>query len=109
MTFEIGTTVSTEGIDALIARYALIPALIEKYLVLIETEAKRLARVDTGEMRDEIHHELEAMAGSVISDTDHSAANEYGTARMAAHPFMRPAFERYAPGFVAELQALMGG
>ena len=75
---------------------------------LSETGAKRYGGGDTGEVRDEIHHELEAMAGSVISDTDHSAANEYGTARMAAHPFMRPAFEQYAPAFLAEVQAIFG-
>jgi HK97 gp10 family phage protein len=109
MTGGVSIDVDTAALDALIARAEGTEALIEKYLVLIETAAKRYARVDTGEMRDEIHHELRGMVGEVISDTDHSAANEYGTARMAAHPFIRPAFEQYAPEFLRELQALFGG
>lgn len=106
ITGGIVTDVSLGDLDIYIARLERVDALIVKYAALIEAEAKRLARVKTGEMRDEIHTVLSEMAAEVISSTDHSAANEYGTARMAAHPFMRPAFERYGPAFLAELATI---
>jgi HK97 gp10 family phage protein len=105
----VSVDVSMEAIDALIARMERLDAVVAKYGALIRDEAKRLARVDSGEMRDNIRLELEALAATIIGDTDHTAANEYGTARMAAQPMFRPALERYGPAFLAEVAALFGG
>jgi HK97 gp10 family phage protein len=109
---SITTEVSTASIDALILRFALIPALIEKYLVLIEGDAKQLAPVDTGALRESIAHTLEGLAGEVTAGNDavdYASFVEYGTSRQPGHAFMRPAIERYVPGFLLELQALIGG
>jgi HK97 gp10 family phage protein len=109
MTGGISASVDLGEIDALIARMERLDAVVAKYGALIRDEAKRLARVDSGEMRDNIRLELEALAATIIGDTDHTAANEYGTARMAAQPMFRPALERYGPAFLAEVAALFGG
>jgi HK97 gp10 family phage protein len=109
MTGGISASVDLGEIDALIARMERLDAVVAKYGALIRDEAKRLARVDSGEMRDNIRLELEALAATIIGDTDHTAANEYGTARMAAQPMFRPAMERYGPAFLAEVAALFGG
>jgi HK97 gp10 family phage protein len=113
MTAGVVVTVDLSAIDALIATLtAKVEALIEKYLVLIEDDAKHLVPVDTGALRDSITHTLEAMAGEVTAGNDtvtYAQYVEYGTSRAAAQPFMRPSFERYAPSFLAELQAMIGG
>jgi HK97 gp10 family phage protein len=109
LTGGVTIDVDTAALDALIARAAGVEALVAKYTALVEAEAKRLAPVETGHLRDEIHSELTAMAGTVISDVPYSAAQEYGTARQAGTAFMRPALERYREAFLAEVAALFGG
>jgi HK97 gp10 family phage protein len=109
---SITTEVSTESIDALILRFALIPALIEKTAALIEEAAKRYVPVKTGALRASITTHLEAMAAEITAGNDvvdYAAIVEYGGATRAARPYLRPAFEQYAPAFVLELQALIGG
>ena len=56
---------------------------------VIVRRAKQLAPVDTGFMRNNIHAEEDA----VISEAPYSAYVEYGTKKMAAQPFMRPAVD----------------
>jgi HK97 gp10 family phage protein len=113
ITGELSVVVDLTQLDALIATLTVkIEVLIEKYLILIEDDAKHLVPVATGALRDSITHTLEALAGEVTAgnDTvDYAQYVEYGTARAAAQPFLRPAFERYAPSFLAELQAMIGG
>jgi HK97 gp10 family phage protein len=110
MTFTAGitTTVSTESLDALIARIATIPLIIEKYTDLIYTAARRFVRVKTGALRASIRQQLEAWAGEVIAGEglDYAQINEYGGANHVAHPFMRPAAEQYREAFQAEIAAL---
>jgi hypothetical protein len=118
LTIGVTTTVSTEKIDALIAKYALIPALIAKYAALIVTEMQRLApyddrpsRPEGPHLRDTITAHLEAFAAEITAGEGlpdgRAVFNEYGTAHMAAHPYFRPAIERYVPSFLVELQALL--
>lgn len=56
--------------------------------------AKAGAAVDTGFMRDHI----EKTASAVVSRAGYSRYVEYGTYKMAAQPFMRPAFARVTLG-----------
>jgi HK97 gp10 family phage protein len=109
LTIGVTTTVSTESIDALILRMATIPAIIATFADLIEQEAKRLAPVKTGALRDEIHTVLSEMAADIISDMPYSAVQEYGGGHTPSHPFLRPATERYAAAFVAAIQAAVNG
>jgi HK97 gp10 family phage protein len=118
LTIGVTTTVSTESIDALILRFALIPALIEKTANLIVTEMQRLApyddrptRPEGPHLRDTITAHLEAFAAEITAGEGlpdgRAIFNEFGTSRMAAHPYFRPAVERYIPAFLAELQTLL--
>ena len=69
-------------------------AVIEE-VKLIEADAKDSAPVDTGELRDGIESELlEGAEGSIHTTSKHSAAQEFGTVKNPAHPFMQPAAER---------------
>lgn len=56
--------------------------------------AKAFAAIDTGEMRSKIAKTKSA----VVSRAKHSSYNEFGTYKMRAQPFMRPALSRAAPG-----------
>lgn len=58
----------------------------------IEAEAKRRARVDTGEMRDKIAWEQGGrFDGAVVARAEHTIFNEYGTVNMSAQPMLGPA------------------
>jgi HK97 gp10 family phage protein len=109
MSASIVTTTDTSGIEALILRFALIDPLIAKYAALIEAAAKRYVPVKTGALKASITTELEAMAATITAGEGltYAAAVEYGTSRMSARPYMRPAAEQYIPAFIAELQALL--
>ena len=112
MSVTVGARVAvdTAQLDALIGGLdARVQRIIEKYAALLLAEAKRLAPVRTGALRDEIHADLTAYAAEIVSDVPYSAEQEYGTSKVPSHPYMRPSLERYAPAFIAELQALIGG
>lgn len=58
-------------------------------------KSKRLARVDTGYMKnniipDPVHTNNGTVVGSYTARAEYSSFNEYGTYKMSAQPFMRP-------------------
>jgi HK97 gp10 family phage protein len=59
--------------------------------------AKRLAPVDTGRLRSSITHEVggdsEGIAARVGTNVEYAPHLEYGTSRMKARPFLRPALQ----------------
>lgn len=65
--------------------------------LLIENSAKQLSPVKTGNNRRSIHTEVvesaNRISGKVGPSTDYGIHLEFGTKRMAARPFMRPAVE----------------
>lgn len=72
---------------------------VAEELELVKEDAKANAAVRSGAMRegiesDAIEAEALGVTGEVRTTSKHSAANEFGTSRMAAHPFMTPAAER---------------
>lgn len=67
----------------------------EKIIPEIVDDMKRLAPVDTGELRDSI----EAVGdGKIVIGADHAAYVEFGTEIMAAQPYARPALYRERSG-----------
>lgn len=58
-------------------------------LLLVEGQAKSLARVDTGEMRDKIDHKVSKsgskIMGQVGSPNEHAIYNEFGTGEFATN------------------------
>lgn len=49
--------------------------------------------VDTGELRNSEHIEVEGKDVLIIADADHASYVEFGTSRMRAQPYMRPAID----------------
>jgi len=77
------------------------PALIAEELgkavrdlvLLVEGEAKKRCPVDTGQLRASITPVIESWAaGYVGTNTAYAPYVEYGTRKMAAQPFLEPAF-----------------
>lgn len=61
----------------------------------IENTAKGLCPVDTGRLRASIIHEVKGFTLRVGSkDVPYSAHVEYGTSRMSAQPYLRPAIQQ---------------
>lgn len=62
--------------------------------------AKRIAPVDTGRLRSSITHEVggdaEGIVARVGTNVEYAAHLEYGTVRMSARPFLRPALAQIA-------------
>lgn len=73
-----------------------------KVLLKIEMRAKALAPVDTGRLRSSIGHEIGTIggevAGTVGTNVEYAGYLEFGTYKMSARPFLRPA-----------AQAVLGG
>jgi len=77
-------------------------------LVKVESGAKRRCPVDTGRLRSSIHTEIESeFSGSVGTDVYYGPYNEWGTVKMAAQPFLYPAFDEETPLLVGRLEAAL--
>ena len=76
----------------------------------IEADAKSLAPVDTGTLRNSISTTIgNGGLSAEIGPTVHYAPYlEYGTRRMAPQPYMGPAAERRAEPFVKAIESLGG-
>lgn len=81
-------------------------AVVRKTAVDIESTAKQIAPVDTGNLKGSIgHSDLRTVgrSGSLSVEIGPTASYgvfvELGTSRMAPQPFMGPAADRHAPGF----------
>lgn len=83
-------------------------AIVRATALGIEGDAKTRVRVDTGELRDSIHTETDGdLRAAVGTNVAHGPPNEYGTARMAAQPFLTPAAEAARPGFAAAMTRIL--
>ena len=82
---------------------------MEKACLLVEGDAKREVRVDTGRLRASITHEIEKTKdetiGRVGSNVEYAVYQEYGTSKMRGHPYLRPALERNK----GRIKQLLGG
>jgi len=75
--------------------------------LLLESDAKALAPVDTGRLRSSIHTEISSDGLSAVVETgvDYSYFLEFGTRYIAARPFFGPAYEKNRLPFIARLKA----
>lgn len=75
----------------------------------IQGRAVQHAAVDTGAMRAGIHSVFDSAVpmsfAQVIAPVEYSPYQEFGTYKMAAHPFMRPALDESAPEITGPLLA----
>lgn len=74
----------------------------------IEGQAKTIVPVDTGNLKNSIQTEPgdSDLTKYVGPHTDYAVHVEYGTYKMRAQPYLRPAAERVQPGFIAAMQQI---
>lgn len=76
----------------------LIDAVVKNNAEKAKTEAQRIAPYDTGFLHDEIYAHYPGKAcAEIVSNAGYSGFLEYGTRKMSAQPFMRPAIESILP------------
>lgn len=80
---------------------------VAETVLLIETDAKLLAPVDTGRLRSSIHSEIapNRLSGFVATNVSYAPFIEFGTRRQRAQPFMFPAYEKNRAAFLSRLKA----
>jgi HK97 gp10 family phage protein len=128
-------TMRVIGDDALVAKLeaamvvteAMQPTALQQSGYLVERRAKQIVTekdiIDTGNLFGNIHTDnLTATSIEIISDPTgedgqgYAVFNEYGTSKMAARPYMRPALDESKPEiekligtmFMAEVGAVLG-
>jgi len=68
---------------------------MEEMALKVEREAKRIVPVRTGRLRASIHHgKIEAHVYFVGSPVYYAPFVEYGTRKMSAKPYLRPAVRK---------------
>lgn len=83
--------------------------VVKRNTTQAQKKAMRLAAVDTGFMRRSItmRVDITGLAGYITAGADYSPYLEYGTRKMDAQPFMRPAAREQAPIFLSDLKNLI--
>jgi HK97 gp10 family phage protein len=88
-----------QGLDRLTAQlYAIadadyVPALAKGVEQEILPEMRALTPVDTGNLRDSEHVEVTENSVTLVAGTDYALFVEFGTSKMSAQPYMRPAID----------------
>ena len=102
------------GLDALMSKLASLGGNCTEALVLAvnrttlaaQTSAKRLAPVDTSNLKQNILTKFEPggehYSGVVFDDVEYALYQEFGTSIMDAHPFMLPALKENEQTFYEE-------
>ena len=102
---KLSADLRTEG-HAAARRTAL---AIRKTAKDIERDAKVLAPVDTGNLRNSITSTVRGLTGEVGPTADYGAYVEEGTSRMGPQPYMGPATDRNAALFVQAMDKIDPG
>lgn len=74
---------------------------------IIAERARDLVPVDTGELQDTIQAVQDGRSSQVQAGTSHALPIEFGTSKMAAQPYMRPAYEETKQEVVKSLKDRM--
>jgi len=61
--------------------------------LIVEGSAKNLSPVDTGNLKGSITHEVTKEMAKIGTNVEYSPYLEYGTVKMAAQPYLRPALD----------------
>ena len=75
---------------------------------VVESAAKRNAPIDTGLLRARIMSDVRGDDAVISSMVKYSAYIEYGTKRMKAQPFMRPALDKNRMKLTVLFRKIMG-
>ena len=74
------------------AEQAKVKALTKAALV-VEDQAVNLVKVDTGNLKNSITHQVKGDEARIGTNTDYGPYQEFGTRKMPAQPYLRPAMD----------------
>lgn len=107
--------VKLEGVQGFLNKArALVPSTraavrqaVAETALLLETDAKQFAPVDTGRLRASIHTEVssDGLSATVEAGVDYAVFLEFGTRYIQPRPFLGPAYEKNRLPFIARLKA----
>lgn len=107
--------IKLEGVPGLLNKLRLlrtrtreaVQTAVAQTALLVETDAKLFAPVDTGRMRSSINANIapNGLSASVDVATDYAVFVEFGTRTQAAQPFLGPAYEKNRLAFLSNLKA----
>lgn len=91
--------------------HAAVVGEVKKATYDVEAKSKAIAPVKTGLLRRSIHSVFEngGLTGLVGPSVLYGKFVEFGTRRMGARPYMRPAAEQVLPKFVDDVKRALGG
>lgn len=75
----------------------------------IQSLAQDMCPVDTGDLKGSIAVSGDGLSGQVSAGSAHAGFVELGTAKMAAQPFLYPAFSAVKGTVAAKIAAHLGG
>jgi HK97 gp10 family phage protein len=85
-------------------------SMVYKIAALISAEAKHFSPIDTGRLRASIHIEpLGPLKYQICTNVYYAIYQEFGTSKMKAHPYMRPAAAKVRsmlPGIVKTVKVI---
>lgn len=89
----------------------LVAAEVKRHTLDVEAKAKERVPVKTGTLRRSIHSVFSngGLTGLVGPSVLYGKFVEFGTRRMGARPYMRPAAEQVLPKFAAAVKRALGG
>lgn len=76
--------------------------------IIVNMSAVYRAPVDTGNLRDSITYEVSEDDAKVGTNVDYAIHQEFGTRKMAAQPFLRPALDENRARIQKELGSILG-
>ncbi|MBU7455844.1 HK97-gp10 family putative phage morphogenesis protein [Leuconostoc fallax] len=109
-------TIDFKGADKLISKFQSQPAKVQREagnIILntaqrVQTRAIKGAPVDTGYLKQHVQAKKSGnLSADVVSMAEYSIYQEFGTRKMAAHPYMRPAMKQESPFLFEKLENLL--
>lgn len=81
---------------------------VKNCVLAIQRDSKKDCPVDTGRLRGSIVTKTSHLEGTVGSNLEYAPYIEYGTHKVAARPFLRPAYEKNIVKLETEVKKALG-
>jgi HK97 gp10 family phage protein len=108
MNITVRTTIRDNRIPSIIATFpGAISKVVTKTAFDIEASAKVICPVDTGALSGSIKADVKEFTATIAPHKEYDAYVEFGTIKMAAQPYMRPAADLNEPKFTAAIDAIV--
>ena len=108
MNITVKTTIHDNRIPGIIGRFpGAVSAVVKKSAMDIEAEAKDQVPVDTGNLKRSIAADVQEFSATIAPHTEYDAYVEFGTYKMGAQLYMRPAADKIEPQFVEAIDQIV--